>query len=790
MTSLVWVGCHEARSGSLFLPLFMKSRHAPFQRKTLSQLVAWALGSSLALQAWAADPFVVRDIRVEGLQRVEPGTVFASIPVRVGEEYTDEKGTALIRSLYALGLFKDVRVEVNGDELVLIVEERPTIASVDFIGTKEFDKDVLRKALREIGLAEGRAFDKALADRAEQELKRQYVSRSLYGADVVTTITPTDRNRVNLSFTVIEGDLAKIKEMRIIGAKQFKESTLLDQFDQNTGNWLSWYTKSDRYSRTKLNADLETLRAWYQSRGYLEFRVDSTQVAISPNKQDISISINITEGERFVVSEVALEGYYLGKDDEFKSLIEIKTGQAYNADDVAKTTKAFNEYFGNFGFAFARTEVRPEIDRATNRVKLVLVADPSRRAYVRRINVVGNTRTRDQIVRREFRQMESAWYDGEKIKLSKDRVSRLGYFKEVNIETQEVLGTMDQVDLNVNVEEKPTGMLTLGAGFSSAEKLTFTFGIQQDNVFGSGQNLGLQVSTSKYNQYYVISTTDPYFTEDGVSRTFDYYHRSSKPYVEQGGDYRLVSSGLGLRFGVPFTELDRVFVGGAVERTEIVPGTNLPASYLVYANTFGYSTRNMPLTIGWARDSRDSYLNPNSGKFMRLNTEYGGIGDARYIRSGAQYQQYLPLSKQYTFAFNADFGLGKGLQGQPYPVFKNYYSGGLGSVRGFEPGTLGPRDISGIAVGGAKKVTLNTEFLAPFPGAGNDRTLRIYGFYDMGNVFGEYEKIDPKLFRSSYGLGLSWVSPMGPLRFAWSRPVRVFSGDRIQHLQFQIGTSF
>ena len=769
-------------------PMTMQLSH--FRRTTLAQTAALIAGTLMSFNALAADPFNVRDIRVEGLQRIEPGTVFASIPLRVGDDYTDEKGAAAIRSLFALGLFKDVRIEVNGDVLVLIVEERPNIAQVEFIGTKEFDKDTLKKALKDIGLAEGRPFDKALADRAEQELKRQYVNRSLYGAEIITTITPSDRNRVNLSFTVVEGDLAKIKEMRVVGSKAFDESKLLDQFDQGTGNWLSWYTKSDRYSRTKLNADLETLRAWYLSRGYLEFRIDSTQVAISPNKQDISITINVTEGDRFVVSEVAMEGYYLGKDDEFKSLVEIKAGQAYNADDVAKTTKAFNEYFGNFGFAFARTEVRPEIDRTTNRVKLVLVADPARRAYVRRINIVGNNRTRDQIVRREFRQTESSWYDGEKIRLSRDRVNRMGYFKDVEIDTQEVASSQDQVDLNVNVVEKPTGMLTLGAGFSSAEKVTLSFGIQQDNVFGSGHNLGLQISTSKYNQYYVLNTTDPYFTDDGVSRTFELYHRASKPYVEQGGNYRMVTSGLGVRFGLPFSELDRVFVGAAAERTELVPGTNMLYAHEELCKQFGCVAQNVPVTAGWARDSRDSYLNPSNGKFIRLNTEVGAMGDARFAKMGGQYQQYVPITKQYTFAFNADLGIGKGLNGQALPFYKNYYSGGLGSVRGFEQGTLGPRDIKGPVIGGAKKVTLNTELLMPFPGAGNDRSLRLYGFYDMGNVYGEFEKVDLKLLRSAYGVGLSWVSPMGPLRFAWARPVRVLPGDRIQQLQFQIGTSF
>jgi len=353
-----------------------------------------------------------------------------------------------------------------------------------------------------------------------------------------------------------------------------------------------------------------------------------------------------------------------------------------------------------------------------------------------------------------------------------------------------VPSTQDQVDLNVNVVEKPTGMLTLGAGFSSAEKVTFSFGIQQDNVFGSGQNLGLQVSTSKFNQYYVINTTDPYFTEDGVSRTFEFYHRSSKPYIEQGGNYRMVTSGLGLRFGLPFSELDRVFVGAAAESTELVPGTNMLGVHADLCQKFGCVAKNIPVTMGWAKDSRDSYLNPNNGKFIRLNSELGSMGDARYAKFGAQYQQYIPITKQYTFAFNADLGLGKGLQGQVLPFYKNYYSGGLGSVRGFEQGTLGPRDITGPVIGGAKKLTFNSEFLMPFPGAGNDRSLRLYGFYDMGNVYGEFEKMNMSLLRTSYGVGLSWVSPMGPLRFAWARPGRAFAGDRIQRLQFQIGTSF
>ena len=361
----------------------MKKQLKRFRVRTVSAVVAMAFVAN----AWAVDPFTVRDIRVEGLQRVEPGTVFASLPFRIGDLYNDEKGSAAIRALFGLGLFKDVRLEVSGDVLVVIVEERPTVADVDFVGTKEFDKDALKKALREIGLTEGRPYDQGLADRAEQELKRQYINKSLYGVEVVTTVTPIERNRVNLTFTVTEGEPARIKEIRIVGNNAFSESTLKGLFDLDTGGMLSWYTKSDRYSRAKLNADLEALRSYYLSRGYLEFRIDSTQVAISPNKQDISITVNVTEGERYVVSGVKLEGNYLGKEDEFKTLVTIRPGEPYNADQVAQTTKAFTDYFGKFGYAFANVEARPEIDRANNRVAFVLAAEPSRRAYVRRINI-------------------------------------------------------------------------------------------------------------------------------------------------------------------------------------------------------------------------------------------------------------------------------------------------------------------------------------------------------------------------------------------------------------------
>ncbi len=742
---------------------------------------------------WAVDPFTVRDIRLEGLQRVEPGTVFVSLPFQVGDLYSDDKGSAAIRALFSLGLFKDVRIEVSADVLVVIVEERPTVAELEFVGTKEFDKEVLKKALRDVGLAEGRPFDKAQLDRAEQELKRQYINRSLYAADVVTTVTPIERNRVNLTFTVIEGDTAKITDIRIIGSRAFSQASLLDLLDLNTGGWMSWYTKSNRYSRTKLNADLETLRSHYLTRGYLEFKLESTQVSILPNKTDIAITINVSEGARFEVSSVRLEGNFLGRDDEFKSLVSIRPGQAYNADEVAKTNKAFIDYFGNFGFAFARVEARPEVDRINNRVAVVLQADPSRRAYVRKINLAGNNRSRDIVVRRELRQFEASWYDGYKIKLSRDRVDRLGYFGDVSVETSEVPGSPDQVDLNLNLVEKPTGSLSLGAGFSSGDGLGLQFGLKQDNAFGSGNSLGVQLNTSKINRVLDFSTTDPYFTSDGVSRTISAYHKTFSPYQDQSY-YQLVTSGGSIRFGVPFTESDTVYFGAGIENTTIVPGTSLPAAYLDYAKQFGFESSALPLTLGWSRDRRDSSLAPTAGRYQRLSADLSVAGDARYFRSTLQHQEYFPLSKQLTLALNADLGFGAAVGERSFPVFKNFYGGGLGSVRGFEQGSLGPKDISGTVVGGTQKLNVNAELLAPFPGVGNDKTLRMYGFLDAGSVggpgYGLSVNDNASDLRSSAGVGLSWISPVGPLRLAFAWPVKKFEGDKMQSVQFQIGSSF
>ena len=746
--------------------------------------------AAFAPSARAVTPFVLKDIRVEGLQRTDPGSVFAALPFRIGDTYTDDKGAAALRSLFATGLFKDVRIEIEGEVVVVIVDERSIIASVSFVGLKEFDKEPLTKSLRDAGIGEGLPFDRALIDRAEQEIKRQYLSRSLYGAEVVTTITPMERNRVNVTFTMTEGDAAKILDIRIAGNTVFGQTTLLNLFELTKSGWFTWYSKSDRYSRSKLNADLEKLRAYYVNRGYLEFAIESTQVTISPDKQSISVAITVKEGQPYTVTSVRLEGDYLGKEQEFQSFVLLRPGQPYRGDAVTETTKRFTDLFGLYGYAFARIESRPEIDRATGQVAVVFAAEPQRRVYVRRIDVAGNTRTRDEVVRREFRQLEGAWYDGGLIKLSKERVDRLGYFKEAEIETNEVAGSPDQVDLLVRVEEKPTGNLLVGAGYSNAEKFTFTASIKQENAFGSGNYLGIEVNTSKYNRTLVLSTVDPYWTVDGISRAVDIFYRTSRPFNSLGDAYDLKTPGATVRFGVPFSEYDTVFLGLGYERTEISASTGIPLSYLNYRVLYGNKTNSFPITLGWARDARDSVLVPTAGRYQRVNFEWAAFGDVRYLRTNAQYQEYWPLPWRMSVGLNAEIGWGKGLGGKPFPVFKNFYGGGLGTVRGFEQGSLGVVDPTGAYIGGAKRFNLNTELYFPVPGTGSDKSLRLFAFADAGNVWREDETVTAESVRSSAGLGLSWISPVGPLKLSWAKPVRVLRNDRIQRFQFQIGTAF
>jgi outer membrane protein insertion porin family len=465
-------------------------------------LVPALFAGLMSAHVFAFEPFVVRDIRVEGIQRTEAGTVFSYLPVRVGESFTEDKAAEAIKALFATGFFKDVRVEVEGDVLVVVVEERPAIASLEFVGMKEFDKETIKKAMRDFGLAESRILDRAVLERAEQEMKRQYLTRGLYSVEVKTTTTPLERNRVAVTFQIDEGAAAKIKQINIVGAKAFPEKDLLELLSQSTRNWLSWYSKNDQYSRQKLSADVEILRSHYLDRGYLEFNVDSTQVSITPDKQDIYITISITEGEKYTIDGVKLSGDLLLPEEELRKLVKLVPGEEFSRKKLTETTKAISDRLANDGYAFSNVNAVPEPDREKRSVSFTVFVDPGRRVYVRRINVAGNSKTRDEVVRREFRQFEGAWYDGEKITRSRARVDRLGHFDGVTVETPAVPGTTDQVDVNLTVKEKPTGNLAFGAGFSSSENLILSTSISQQNLFGSGKALTLSLNSGSINKTY------------------------------------------------------------------------------------------------------------------------------------------------------------------------------------------------------------------------------------------------------------------------------------------------
>lgn len=767
--------------------------------KLLSGLVAALFVASPVM---AFDPFTVKDIRVEGIQRTEAGTVFNYLPVRVGDTFTEEQASSAIRDLFATGFFSDVRIDVENDVIVVLVDERPAIADITFVGVKEFDSKALKDSLRAIGLAEARTFDRSLLDRAEQELKRQYLGRGKYSAEVVTTVTPLERNRVGINFTVTEGQVAKIRQISIIGNEKFKEKELLGVFQSRTPGWLTWYTKNDQYSRQKLSADLENLRSFYLDQGYLDFNIDSTQVSITPDKRDIYITVNVTEGERYTVSGMSFAGDLIVPEEEYLKLAALRPGDIFSRAKLTETTDAVTNRLGNEGYAFANVNAAPEVDAEKREVAFTIFVDPGRRVYVRRLNVGGNVRTRDEVVRREVTQMEGAWYDAELIRRSRTRVDRLGYFDEVLIQTPAVPGSTDQIDVNVNVKERPTGNLALGLGFSSSESIVLSGSVSQENLFGSGKSLGVGLNTSRSGRTVSLSFTDPYFTVDGMSLGYDVYRRTYDPSRTTSiARYKSVATGAGIRLGYPIAEDDRINFGLAVDRTEITTFSNSPDLYKDFCRDFGCTNPvtgvgtvevdSLVFTAGWSSDTRDSVIYPRAGTFQRVGFESAiAPGDLRYSRVNYQYQYWLPIRTSEALMLNMDLGVAEGHGGKPVPFYKNFYAGGIGSVRGFEQSSIGPRTTDDDPIGGTRMAVANAEYYFPLPGSGLDRSFRASVFFDAGYIWDEDTSFEFKDMRYSTGVAFSWSSPLGPLKFSLGFPIKKQSVDEVERFQFQFGSVF
>ena len=761
-----------------------------FVRPT-SKLLAALLSSLFSIAAFAIQPFVIRDIRVEGVQRTEAGTVFSYLPIKVGERMDDDRAAASIKALYATGFYTDVRLEVENDVLVVFVIERPAIAQIDIVGAKEFTKENLKDGLKQAGIAEAKIFDRSLLDRAEKEIKRQYTSRGFYSAKVQTTVTPLERNRISLAFNIEEGEVSKIVDINIIGASAFSEKTLIKEFELSTGGWLSFFTKDDQYSKQKLSGDLEKLKSFYLNRGYLEFSVDSTQVSITPDKEKIYITVNITEGPVYTVSDIKFAGDLKITEAEMRSLLLFKAGETFSRQKVVDSVKRMTDRLGNDGYSFANINPVPELDKEKRTAVFTFFVDPGRRVYVRRINVQGNSRTRDEVVRREMRQLEAGWYSIDKINRSKERLERTGFFEEVTVETPPIAGTNDQVDLNVTVKERNTGSLQFGVGYSAYDRLTLSASVSQANIFGSGNQLSFQINSGTVSKAYQVSYLNPYWTADGIARGFDVYHRTLNTASLVTGEYKSTTSGAGVRFGIPVTEYDAINVGLGWELTNIVVDAASPQRYIDYVKTFGSRSNTYRGSLGYSRDTRDSIYFPTRGYLLSLGGEMGLPGsDVKYYRIDSKAQYLRPLWGPFVFNANVEYGYANGYGGKPLPFFKNFYAGGVDSVRGFEQSSLGPRDpFTGQFLGGNQRFVSNFEVLFPIPGV-KDKSVRLSAFVDAGNVFGAGQRITFKALRSSFGFAVSWFSPVGPLKFSLAKPFSVRPNDRVERFQFLLGRAF
>ena len=756
--------------------------------KRVLALVLWVI--IYAGPAHAFEPFEVQDIRVEGIQRTDVGTVFNYLPIKVGDKLDEAQASLAIKALFDTGFFNDVRLERSGNVLVVIVKERPAIAQITVTGSKEFKAEQLEEGLRKIGLKESRIFDRALLDRAEQELKNQYIARGKYGVQIVTTVTPLERNRVGISFAIVEGRVAKISRINIVGNEVFDDDTLLSEFSLTTSGFMTWYTDSDQYSRPKLQADLESMRSFYLNRGYIEFHIDSTQVSISPDKEHIFITINVTEGKKYTVRSITLAGNMIVPRKELEALVKVKPGDVFSREKLTESSKLISDRLGDDGYAFASVNAVPELDRDASEVAFTLYIDAGRRVYVRHINISGNDTTKDEVIRRELRQFESAWYSAKDINRSRQRIDKLGYFSEVQVDTPSVPGTSDQVDVNFKVTERQTGNLSFGLGYSTTENVVITASLSQSNFLGTGNALSFSVNAGSVNQNYAISYTNPYYTDDGVSRGFDLYRRDLDSTSLDVGAFTSKTNGLGIRFGVPVSEYDRINYGFAYEQTSIGLFDNSPPRYIDFVNEFGETTDAYPFTVGWARDKRDSVIYTTEGTIQRLNGEISvPLGELTYYRLTYQLQWYYPLARYLTMMTEGRVGYADGYQGQTLPFYKNFFAGGVNTVRGYKAGTLGPVDSNGDALGGSRQVIGTLEALFPFPGLEKDQSTRLAGFVDAGMVGDDYNYIFSEM-RYSYGLAVSWYSPLGPLRLSYAFPLNEQPGDKTERLQFTVGNAF
>lgn len=742
--------------------------------------------------AWCKS-FVVEDIQIEGIQRISAGTVFNYLPIKVGEEFNEPRSAEIIRALFKSGFFKDIRLEQQGNVLIVNVVERPAIASIKFTGNKEFGSEELKESLKTTGLAEGRVFNKSTLEKIEQELRRQYYSNGKYSVKIKSTSTPLERNRVAISIDISEGTAAKIKEINIVGNSVFEEEDLLEQLESTIPTWYSFLSKGDQYSKQKLASDLEKLSSYYLDRGYLKFNVNSTQVSITPDKKDIYITINITEGKQYLVSEVKISGKLLYPDEDLFKAVKIREGDVFSRRIAVDSADRLTDLMSNDGYAFANINTIPEVDDKNNEVALTFFIDPGRRIYVRRINFSGNSRTRDEVLRREMRQIENAWLSTGNVKRSTTRLERLGYFTEVNVETPAVPGTSDQVDVNYSVVEQPAGAFLAGIGYSQSQGISLTSSITQENFLGSGVKFGANINTSDADTALGFNFTNPYHTIDGVSRGFNIIHRERDAKDLGVSDYTTDVLLGKVNYGIPVSETNTLYFGFGVERIQLDATSTASTEVVNFQEQQGNKYTNIVSTAALVDDKRNkSAIFADRGILYSVSAEFSWPGsDLEYIKIDFRNQRFIPLTRNITLMLNGEIGLGYGYGNQDgLPFLEHYYAGGISSIRGYADNSLGTRDSRNEPFGGDFRTVGNVEAILPMPFFGDDRAWRMTAFMDIGNVFDRMNDFDVSDLRYSIGLGVRWLSPLGPIKMSFAEPLNSKNIDDIQRFQFTFGSVF
>lgn len=742
----------------------------------------------IALPAWGFEPFVIKDIRVEGLGRISVGTVLNYLPINEGDTMDDVRSAETIRALFATGLFDDVSLSRDGDTLVVKVVERPAISKIEITGNKDITSDQLTEALKGIGLAEGRIFDRSLLDKVERELELQYFSQGKYAVKIKSEVTTLDEGRVEIKINIAEGRVAKIRNINIVGNKAYNDDELLGKFQLKTQ---AIFSDNDQYSKQRLAADLETLRSYYLDNGYINFNIDSTQVSITPDKKDVYITINISEGDKFTVKDVKLTGELIVPEDELFKLITIHSGDIFSRRATTESSAAISERLGREGYAFSNVNMIPDIDHETKEVSLSFFVDPGKRVYVDRINVSGNAKTSDEVIRRELRQMEGGWISTDQVSRSRVRLQKLGYFEEVNVETPTVPGTDDQVDIDLSVSERPSGSLMAGLGYSQSQGLLLNASISQDNFLGSGKRISATINNSSVNTVYSFSYTNPYYTLNGVSRGIRVFDRETDAGQANVADYTSDVYGASVDYGFPISEYNTASLSLGYEHTKLKPTVNTPQSYIDFINANSNEFDLYKIQSGWSHDSRNRAIFADRGLYNSINTEVAVPGSGLdFYKINLRTLGYVPLTQKLIMMLKSDIGYGDSYSDTTeLPFFERYYAGGSNSVRGFQSNSLGPQ-VNNNAEGGALKTVANAELIFPVPFAEENKSLRLSAFYDIGNVYAQAGDFDANELRYSVGLSAIWITPIAPLTFSYAWPLNDRVGDKPERFQFTLGSFF